>query len=189
MRGEIRDLQQRLNITTVYVTHDQEEALAVSDRIAVMQAGRIEQLGAPGDIYRKPASLFVAQFMGTTNVLRGIVGARQGETVPVRVGSSNVLVIGLDAREGETVSLCLRPEALRIAHAGDANASRPAHLEATVRKAEFIGALTRLETELADGTPLKIAVLDDPRANTSPGSGIVVAYDPARVTVFRQDKS
>jgi ABC-type Fe3+/spermidine/putrescine transport system ATPase subunit len=189
MRGEIRDLQQRLNITTVYVTHDQEEALAVSDRIAVMQAGRIEQLGAPGDIYRKPASLFVAQFMGTTNVLRGIVGTRQGETVPVRVGSSKVLVIGLDAREGETVSLCLRPEALRIAHAGEVNASGPAHLEATVRKVEFIGALTRLETELADGTPLKIAVLDDPRANTSPGSGIVVAYDPARVTVFRQDKS
>ena len=87
MRGEIRDLQQRLKITTVYVTHDQEEALAVSDRIAVMQAGRIEQLGGPKDIYRQPANLFVAQFMGTTNVLPGIVGARQGETVHVRVGA------------------------------------------------------------------------------------------------------
>ena len=189
MRGEIRDLQQRLKITTVYVTHDQEEALAVSDRIAVMQAGRIEQLGGPGDIYRKPTSLFVAQFMGTTNILRGIVGARQGETVPVRVGSSDLLVIGLDAREGEIVNLCLRPEALRIVHAGDTEAARPARIEATIRKAEFIGALTRLEAELADGTPLKIAVLDDPRANASPGSSIVVAYDPARVTVFRQDKS
>jgi iron(III) transport system ATP-binding protein len=189
MRGEIRDLQQRLNITTVYVTHDQEEALAVSDRIAVMQAGRIEQLGAPGDIYRKPASLFVAQFMGTTNVLRGIVGARQGETVPVRVGSSDLLVIGLEAREGEIVSLCLRPEALRIVHAGDPDVARPARLEATVRKAEFIGALMRLEAELADGTALKIAVLDEPRANVSPGSGITVAYDPASVTVFRQGKS
>jgi ABC-type Fe3+/spermidine/putrescine transport system ATPase subunit len=188
MRGEIRDLQRRLKITTIYVTHDHEEALAVSDRIAVMQAGRIEQLGAPEDIYRMPANLFVAQFMGTTNIMAGIVGARKGETVDVRVGPSDLLVTGLDAREGEAVSLCLRPEALRIVHAGDGGAARPARIEATVRKAEFIGALVRLEAELADGTPLKIAVLDDPRANASPGSRIVLAYDPARVTVFRQDK-
>src|SRR6185503_19550596 len=114
MRGEIRDLQQRLKITTVYVTHDQEEALAVSDRIAVMQAGRIEQLGWPKDIYRHPKNLFVAQFMGTTNILPGIVGARQGETAHVRVGPSDLLVAGLDAPEGQAVSLCLRPEALRI---------------------------------------------------------------------------
>ena len=106
MRGEIRDLQQRLKITTVYVTHDQEEALAVSDRIAVMQAGRIEQLGGPKDIYRRPANLFVAQFMGTTNVLPGIVGARRGETVRVRVGAVDMLVAGARCarrRSGEPV--------------------------------------------------------------------------------------
>jgi ABC-type Fe3+/spermidine/putrescine transport system ATPase subunit len=188
MRGEIRDLQQRLKITTVYVTHDQEEALAVSDRIAVMRAGSIEQLEGPEDIYRKPASLFVAQFMGTTNILQGVVGPRQGETVAVRVGPSVLLVAGQDLREGEAVSLSLRPEALRIVLAGDAGASRPAHLEATVRKAEFIGALVRLEAELADGTLLKVAVLDDPRVNAAPGSRIVLAYDPGRVTVFRQGK-
>jgi ABC-type Fe3+/spermidine/putrescine transport system ATPase subunit len=188
MRGEIRELQQRLKITTVYVTHDQEEALAVSDRIAVMQAGRIEQLGGPEDIYRKPASLFVAQFMGTTNILRGIVRARQGDTVHVQVGPFDLLAAGLDAREGEAVSLCLRPEALRIANASDAEAATSARIEVTVRKAEFIGALVRLEAELADGTPLKIAALDDPRANASPGSRIMLAYDPARITLFRQDR-
>jgi iron(III) transport system ATP-binding protein len=188
MRGEIRELQQRLKITTVYVTHDQEEALAVSDRIAVMQAGRIEQLGGPEDVYRKPASLFVAQFMGTTNILRGIVRARQGDTVHVQVGPFDLLAAGLDAREGEAVSLCLRPEALRIANASDAEAATSARIEVTVRKAEFIGALVRLEAELADGTPLKIAALDDPRANASPGSRIMLAYDPARVTLFRQDR-
>ena len=77
---------------------------------------------------------------------------------------------------------------MRIAIAGAADTARPALIEATVRKAEFIGALVRLEIELADGTPLKIAALDDPRANALPGSRIVLAYDPARVTVFRQDK-
>ena len=188
MRGEIRDLQQRLKITTVYVTHDQEEALAVSDRIAVMQAGRIEQLGGPVDIYRRPVNLFVAQFMGTTNVLPGIVGARHGEVAHVRVGLSDFPVAGLDAREGEAVSLCLRPEALRIVLPGDDSSARPARIEATVRKAEFIGALMRLETELADGTPLKVALLDDPRARASPGSRIVLAYDPTCVTAFQQDK-
>ena len=188
MRGEIRDLQQRPKITTVYVTHDQEEALAVSDRVAVMQAGRIEQLGNPVDIYRKPANLFVAQFMGTTNVLPGVVGARQGAAVRVRIGSAELLLSGLDAREGEALSLCLRPEALRIVRPGDVDSARPAHIEATVTKVEFIGALVRLEGELADGTPLKVAVLDDPTASASPGSRIVLAYDPARVTVFRQHK-
>ena len=106
----------------------------------------------------------------------------------VRVGPTDLLVTGLDAREGEAVSLCLRPEALRIVRPGDDGSARPARIEATVRKAEFIGALVRLEAELADGTPLKVAVLDDPSASASPGSRIVLAYDPACVTVFRQDK-
>ena len=101
---------------------------------------------------------------------------------------TDLLVAGLDAREGEAVSLCLRPEALRIVRPGDDGSARPARIEATVRKAEFIGALVRLEAELADGTPLRVAVLDDPSASAAPGSRIVLAYDPACVTVFRQDK-
>src|SRR5258705_6371537 len=92
MRGEIRELQQRLNITTVYVTHDQEEALAVSRRIAIMQAGRIEQLDSPEAIYRRPTSLFVAQFMGTTNALTGVVGPPPNGTARVRVGPSGGLI-------------------------------------------------------------------------------------------------
>jgi spermidine/putrescine ABC transporter ATP-binding subunit len=186
MRGEIRELQQRLGITTVYVTHDQEEALAVSRRIAVVQAGRIEQVGTPEDVYRNPTNLFVAQFMGTTNVLAGIVASRTGSSARVRVGPTELLVANLDAREGESVSLCLRPEALRLVGAGQMPASGEAHLQATVQKAEFIGALSRLDVELFDGTLLKVALLDDPNTLTGPGSLIVLAYDPARVAVFRQ---
>jgi ABC-type Fe3+/spermidine/putrescine transport system ATPase subunit len=187
MRGEIRDLQQRLNITTVYVTHDQEEALAVSHRIAVMQSGRIEQLDLPEHIYRKPKSLFVAQFMGTTNVLQGTVGEREGDLVRVRVGGSELTAADPDARRGEAVNLCVRPEALRIVRPGDhPGAVAHARLEATVTKTEFIGPIARLQAELEDGTTLRVAVLDDPAASATPGARILLAYDPARITIFRR---
>ena len=186
MRAEIRDLQQRLNITTVYVTHDQEEALAVSQRIAVMRAGRIEQLGGSHEIYRRPLSLFAAQFMGTTNVLPGVVAAREGNRMRVRVGAADLFVADHDARQGETVTLCLRPEALRIVDAATVAAPGEARLEATVISAEFAGALVCLNAELQGGMPLKIAVLDDPDRRATPGSPVALAYQPARVTVFRQ---
>jgi len=186
MRGEIRDLQRRLNITTVYVTHDQEEALAVSQRIAVMQAGRIEQLAGSHEIYRRPLSLFTAQFMGTTNVLPGIVAAREGNHLRVRVGAVDLIVADQQARQGEAVTLCLRPEALRIVDARGVAAPGEARLEATVVSAEFAGAIVRLNAELPGGMPLKIAVLDDPDRATTPGNAVALAYHPARVTVFRQ---
>jgi spermidine/putrescine ABC transporter ATP-binding subunit len=184
MRGEIRDLQQRLGITAVYVTHDQEEALAVSQRIAVMQAGRIEQLGDPHEIYRRPASLFAAQFMGTTNVMAGVVEARDGARARVRAGSGDVFMADTDARQDEAVTLCLRPEALRIIAAGEPMAAGEVRVEATVTTAEFIGALTRLDVKLPGGTPLKVAVLDGPRSSAAAGSTITLAYDPSRVIVF-----
>jgi iron(III) transport system ATP-binding protein len=185
MRGEIRDLQQRLGITAVYVTHDQEEALAVSQRIAVMQAGRIEQLGGPQEIYRSPVSLFAAQFMGTTNVLPGIVSAHDGDRIRVRVGAAELSVVGAAAREGEAVTLCLRPEALRILAAGQSCAAKEVELAVTITKSEFIGALIRLDAELPGGATIKVAVLDSPDSRATPGSPIVLAYDPGRVTVFR----
>jgi ABC-type Fe3+/spermidine/putrescine transport system ATPase subunit len=185
MRGEIRELQQRLNITTVYVTHDQEEALAVSQRIAVMQAGRIEQLGGPREIYHRPVSLFVARFMGMTNVLPGIVTGREGVQAHVRVGAVELVVADAAARQSEAVTLCLRPEALRIIAPGTVSAPGEARLEGMVTNAEFLGALTRLDLELPGGTLVKVAVLDDVASRATPGQLIVLAYDPARLTVFR----
>src|SRR3954465_5034091 len=126
MRGEIRALQKSLGIPAIYVTHDQEEAMSVSDRIALMNAGRLEQVGVPVEIYRKPASRFAAEFMGTTN----LVEARQ---------------LGLAA----PVWLSLRPEALRFAEHAPAGWPR---LSGTVAQLEMLGPLTRLDVELANGT-------------------------------------
>ena len=127
--------------------------------------------------------------MGTTNVLTGVVGPRASGPARVRIGSAEVEVADLDAREGESVSVCIRPEALQIVGAGQAAPAGMAQLQATIVSVEFIGALSRLDVELPGGTVLKVAVLDDPATLARPGSSIVLAYDPARVIVFRQGAS
>ncbi|MGQ0676384.1 MAG: ABC transporter ATP-binding protein [Rhodospirillales bacterium] len=178
-------LQKNLGITALYVTHDQEEAMAISDRIAVMNAGQVEQIGQPAEIYQQPATPFVARFMGTTNLLSGIVARREGTRAVVRVGG---LEFAIDAgalgetRTGAAVEFSLRPEALAIAPPGSEPPAGWVGLEARVLRVEFLGALTRIELSLAGGLALHAAAVDMPRGL---GDGVVVlAYDPARVTVF-----
>ncbi|MCW5591713.1 MAG: ABC transporter ATP-binding protein [Burkholderiales bacterium] len=121
MRQEIRDLQRRLAITTVYVTHDQEEAMAVSDRIAVMNQGSIVQEGSADDLYYRPASAFVAQFIGRVNLLPGRVEAVAGAGGEVTVMGHRMAVAALPAgaRAGDSVRLVLRPEAIAVRSARD----------------------------------------------------------------------
>ncbi|MEM4060794.1 MAG: ABC transporter ATP-binding protein, partial [Pyrobaculum sp.] len=109
-RDEVRKIAKRLSITTIYVTHDQEEAFAVADRIAVMNAGRIMQVGTPEEIYHKPANLFVATFVGRSNVLRGRVIEAKGEAVVVDVGFPISAYSREKAAPGDEVSVVVRPE-------------------------------------------------------------------------------
>jgi iron(III) transport system ATP-binding protein len=158
MRAEIRELQKSLGITAIYVTHDQEEAMSVSDRIALMNAGRFEQVGAPVEIYRNPVSRFAAEFMGTTN----LVEARQ---------------LGLAA----PVWVSLRPEALRFAD--DAPADWP-RVAGTVARVEMLGPITRLDLRLANGTLLRMATLDAPQRALQLGDALTLAFDSIRLTVL-----
>jgi putative spermidine/putrescine transport system ATP-binding protein/spermidine/putrescine transport system ATP-binding protein len=123
MQVELKDIQRKLGVTTIFVTHDQGEALSLSDRIAVIAEGRIRQLGAPGEIYRRPADRFVASFIGDVNVLSARIERDDGATATVAVGRARVLVPAgpLKAVEpGGTVDLFLRPEDLRVAREGEA---------------------------------------------------------------------
>ena len=158
MRTEIRELQKSLGITAIYVTHDQEEAMSVSDRIALMNAGRLEQVGVPVDIYRHPVSRFAAEFMGTTNLLGGRTLGR-----------------------GDDALVSLRPEALRFA--ADAPSSWPV-LSGSVVRVELLGPIVRLDVRLGDGTMLKAAMLDAPEYQVQAGAAVRLAYDPARLTVL-----
>jgi len=184
MRGEIRALQRTLGITVIYVTHDQEEALAISDRIAVMRAGRVEQVDAPRVIYEAPANGFVAGFVGATNLLRGVVVRRDGEVADVLVGATTLRARLPRQMSLDRVALSLRPEALRLIADGDAPPPGWRVLSGTLEDVEYLGALTRFTVRLADGTPLSVMALTPPVASGE----VAVAYDPARVVVL-EDKA
>jgi len=140
LRVEIRNLQQRLGITTLFVTHDQSEALSMADRVGVMQAGRLEQLDTPENVYRRPATAFAAEFVGAMNRLPG----RIGDSGDVQVLGQRLTVLNAGERQpGAAVEALLRPEAVAIvpdaAGAGE------------VTQRTFLGASVRLEVELDGG--------------------------------------
>jgi putative spermidine/putrescine transport system ATP-binding protein/spermidine/putrescine transport system ATP-binding protein len=126
MQVEIKEIQKKLGVTTIFVTHDQSEALSLSDRIAVMAEGRIRQLGAPDEIYRRPTDRFVASFVGDVNVLQARLARIDGATATVALGPVEVPVPALPLQGAETgcaVDLFVRPEALRVAEPGAAAAA------------------------------------------------------------------
>jgi putative spermidine/putrescine transport system ATP-binding protein len=146
LREEIRAIQKELGITTIFVTHDQEEALSISDRIAVMYGGKAEQVGAPFEIYNRPATKFVANFVGTLNVLEGTVAdAGSGK---VRVASQELALKGKlnGSRTGDTLSLALRPEAIALG-ARPGNDSR---LAGEIADVHFLGSVIRVRVGIGD---------------------------------------
>ncbi|WP_049947824.1 ABC transporter ATP-binding protein [Candidatus Halobonum tyrrellensis] len=171
LRVQVREIQQELSITTVYVTHDQEEALAVSDRVAVMNDGRVEQVGAPRDVYDAPATRFVAEFLGDNNVLTGEVRASTAEGCTLDVRGHALRVPPCDAAVGDRLTVCVRPEDLRVGGGGENR------LTVAVGSAEFLGDTTRLHCEW-EGTPVTV------RADRDPTGTVTVGFDPADVHVI-----
>jgi ABC-type Fe3+/spermidine/putrescine transport system ATPase subunit len=179
MRVEIRQLQQSLGLTAVYVTHDQEEALAISDRVAVLRGGKIEQVGSPEEIYRKPQTAFVAEFLGGTNMLPGVAGAFDGSVTEVTAGGATLSLPGKVAEPGGKVMLSIRPEALRIARENDGPVLRT---KLVLR--EFLGQIQRLHAALPDGTPIRVSALSGVRVADTEGAMLALAYDPAQIVAF-----
>ncbi len=147
VREEIRELQQKLNLTVAYVTHDQEEALAVSDRIIVMNNGRIAQIGSPVDLYEQPADLFVADFIGDANLVAADVIEERGARALVRLGSLDVELPRRGAKKG-AIKLAIRPESITI------HTQKPAgpSLGCRIRKAAYLGKHLEYSLETPVGT-------------------------------------
>jgi len=152
MRFFIRDLQKRVGITTIYVTHDQSEALTMSDQVVVMFGGRIAQIGAPEDIYDRPASRAVADFVGRVNVIAGQVNAVEAKGYRVSTELGDFVLTGT-ARPGQTIELALRPEAIGLVAGGDA----------TVVAAAYSGGLVDYRVRTAHGRVLEAQAFPVPR--------------------------
>jgi iron(III) transport system ATP-binding protein len=182
LRHEVKSLQRRLNLTTIMVTHDQEEALTMADRIVVMNHGVIEQVGTPLDIYRVPASPFVADFVGTMNFLDGVVTGHER----VRLGSLDLhCPAAAGVAEGTAVRLCLRPEEVRVR---DIDATAPNRMVVDLAEIEFLGAFCRAElrpkavpglTFLAD---FSLNLMRD--FDLAVGRQLTVALPPDRLRAF-----
>jgi iron(III) transport system ATP-binding protein len=147
MREEIRELQQRLGLTVVYVTHDQQEAMAVSDRIIVMNSGRIEQQGAPRDLYERPATPFLARFMGESNPASGRATRLSPSRMRVQLGDSTLEIDDASARDGD-VTVAVRPEAIVVERAPGPSGT----LAGTIAKASYLGTHMEYSIDTAAGT-------------------------------------
>jgi len=146
LRQEIRQIQRELGITTVFVTHDQEEALSISDRIVVMNAGKVEQFGTPFEIYNRPASRFAATFVGTLNTLGAKVTDAASRTVTIDGQSLTLDRLPAGVRNGDSVALTLRPEAVSLAN----GAAHDITLDGRVSGVAFLGAVVRLTVDLGE---------------------------------------
>ena len=184
MRAEIRAIQRRLGLTAIYVTHDQEEALSVSDRVAVMRSGRIEQMDTPATVYDRPANAFVAGFVGVSNLLPGEVVSSDGGTTVARLGGGlDVRAAGVSVGAGRPVWIMARPETIRIEREG-----RAGRLMGKVGGVTLLGSVVRVGVELPPGIAV---VVDVPNAGASPpvaeGEMVWVEFDPSRVVLLPRD--
>jgi putative spermidine/putrescine transport system ATP-binding protein len=180
LRAEIRALQRDLGITTIYVTHDQEEALSMSDRIVVMSEGHMEQVGAPFEIYNFPKTRFVASFVGTLNIVQGkVVDAGQGR---VSIDGQEIRAARgvVDAAAGDVRPLALRPEALVLNKPnGQGN-----HLKGTIEEVSFLGAVVRIRVRFAESA-ISIDTFNSP--NVPPpqrGDAVTVSFAPEDVLML-----
>ena len=181
LREEIRRIQRETGVTTVLVTHDQEEALSISDRVAVMNEGRLLQVATPATIYRDPADAFVARFIGAAAVLPGLA---EGDTVRVEGLSLPAQAAGRHAK-GDKVDLFIRPEHVRL-EAMNGHIP-PGAVAAEVRDATFFGSLTRVRLGLpglADGTGLNADLPSELAEDYKPGAKVLARWDPAAPRVM-----
>jgi len=178
MRDEIRRIHKETGLTTLYVTHDQEEALSMADRVAVMNGGRIEQLDAPREMYRRPRTKFVAEFIGEMNFVPGKVEQANGDRATVQTAVGRLDGCTLDRlTEAQTVICGFRPETVRLG-GGGANS-----LNATVLDTTYLGEVEQFHLKLSDGTIVKAQVSNPDRAYRN-GESVALSVDPRDLMVL-----
>lgn len=189
MRFELRDIQRQLGITTLFVTHDQEEALTISDRIAVMRDGRLDQVGRPVEVYERPANLFVADFIGHANIVRGVVEQSRPGVATVRTAGGLRMLAACPekAYEGNGVSILVRPERIRL---HDEPTKAVNSFEGVLRTISYLGDRGLCRVQVGDMT---INTFIDPREMAKrplpDGTRIVLEWDVEDALVVHNPRS
>ncbi|WP_035298927.1 ABC transporter ATP-binding protein [Brevibacillus thermoruber] len=189
LRDELKRLHQEIGVTTIFVTHDQEEALSLSDRIVVLNHGRVEQIGTPEEIYNRPASEFVHTFIGKTNRLEGVVLAQDGEGLTVKTAGGLIVRAARQQRAfapGERVAVFVRPEKIRLADG--AAADEVNHASGQLMIASFLGAFTECEVK-AGGHTLSVKVqMDGQGMPLTPGRAVNCRWESEDVLVMPAER-
>jgi iron(III) transport system ATP-binding protein len=189
MRMEIKRIQKRLKTTTVYVTHDQEEALSISDKLAVMNEGEIQQIGSSRQIYEEPANQFVADFVGTANFIKGTVvdldAVKHLMVVRTEHGSDFEVMLEEGFSENMDVLLSIRPEAVSV-NSQDDVARGMNHIDAIVRQTTYLGDIVRYEAETSWGTVIKADVYNPRHAHIfNEKEKVSLTFRPEDVKIIR----
>lgn len=187
MRTVIKRIQHEVGITTIYVTHDQEEAMAISDRIAVMKDGVIHHCGRPDNIYQRPADVFVATFIGKTNLLAGQMSEENGQAYITVCGSGRIPfhTIRSDAVGSREVILSIRPEEFKVWRDGETSEG----LRATIRDSVFLGPNTHYFAQLENGEEVEIIQESEIDSMIRPGSSILLTINAGKANVFDKETS
>ena len=181
MQIELKRLQKRLGITFVYVTHDQEEALTMSDRIAVMNGGVIEQLGTPREIYDRPRTRFVAGFIGESNIFDGVVRAVDGDLLRVECPAGMLTTRGQGFQVGEEMHVSIRPEYLEVGTGKFEGFELPAR----VKDFTYMGTVVKTALDLSDGTEVKLSRFEQD-ARFREGDAVQIFWDPDKSVAIKK---
>ncbi|MDQ3991861.1 MAG: ABC transporter ATP-binding protein [Actinomycetota bacterium] len=190
MQLELKRIQHEVGITFIYVTHDQDEAMTMSDRLAVMRAGRVEQTGPPREVYERPATRFVAGFLGASNLLRGTVTGRDGSTADITLESGEVVRVPADrVGDGGPVWVGVRPEKVRIASTSEGSGGGDNAIKGMLRDASFAGVGNEYAVDIDGGGVMTVYAQnlggsDDP--TPAAGQPVVLAWKPEHTFVVHE---
>jgi iron(III) transport system ATP-binding protein len=189
MRAQIKQIHRKIGRTTIYVTHDQAEALSMADRIAVMRSGRVVQVGTPRQLYTRPESAFVAGFIGGTNLLAGSL-EEPGELLTVRTHAGIVRALhgGKGMRRGDPVVCAVRPESVRLCPVGEAPEERVNRLDGEVETIMYLGDSEEYSLRLAGGVLLRAVEYNPTTRKAEAGDRVTLEVNPCDVVVLPQEK-
>ena len=199
LQVELKRIQRDVGITFVYVTHDQEEALTMSDRIAVMNKGRVEQIAGPEDVYERPATTFVAGFIGVSNLMPGVIESASGSRTTVKLDAGVGIEVGTNGfTSGERCHAVVRPEKLQVQTANREGAEGSARdgwpsVEGTVESSVYLGTATQIVVRLAGDVPMTVLIpnADEAERSRLPGGGAPVrlTWAPEHMHLVKESKT